>query len=199
MTGMAVRPASLLTVAEVPLAELSAMRLDGDVFSVDEAFCPIDEFEDAALRAAAIHRGLSARLIAERWSAAWVVGACPPPPRHTFCTRIQARVAHPTALQGAVREVAIDDDECLRVGALAVTTPLRTIADLLRFDDDGTDAGTARLTATVSALLAIGRLSVAECIASLEARPHLPFKRRAIDRLQAQPAVVQPDETRYTS
>ncbi|WP_157156071.1 hypothetical protein [Diaminobutyricimonas sp. LJ205] len=186
---MAIRQTVMLTVTDVPLAELSAMRLDGDLFAVDEAFSPIDEFDSPALRAAAIRRGLNERLIAERWSAAWVLGACAPPPRHTFCTRIEARVAHPTALQGAVREVAIEDDECLTIGGLAVTTPLRTIGDLVRFDHDSREA--ARVAATVTALLEIGELSVAECIASLERRPHLPFKRRAVQRLLA-----QPEETR---
>lgn len=195
MAGMATRQAAVLTVTDVPLAELTAMRLDGDLFAVDEAFSPIDEFESPALRAAAIGRGLSDRLIADRWSAAWVLGACPPPMRHTFCTRLEARVAHPTALQGAVREVAIADDECLRIGTLRITTPLRTIGDLVRFDD-ASEAGGFRVAATVGALLEIGGLSVAECIASLDRRPHLPFKRRAIDRLLALPAAAQPEETR---
>jgi hypothetical protein len=199
MAGMAIRQAVLLTVIDIPLAELTAMRLDGDLFAVDDAFSPIDEFESPALRAAAIGRGLNERLIAERWTAAWVLGACPPPARHTFCTRIEARVAHPTALQGGVREVAIEDDECLSIGPLMVTTPLRTIGDLVRFDHDTSDAG--RVPAAVTALLEIGTLTVAECIASLERRPHLPFKRRAVQLLLAQPSAAQqsaaqPDDTR---
>jgi hypothetical protein len=192
MVGMAMRQARLLTSTDIPLAELTAMRLDGDLFGVDEAFSPIDEFEGPALRAAAIRRGLNDRLIAERWSAAWVLGACPPPMRHTFCTRIEARVAHPTALQGAVREVAIEDDECVSIGALVVTTELRTIGDLARFDEESDPAGGIRLAAAIAALLEIGGLSVADCIAALDRRPHLPFKRRAIKRLLAQPAAVQP-------
>jgi hypothetical protein len=171
---------SLLTTDDLPLAELCAARLDGELYALDSCFCPIDEREFPALRANTIAAQWPFRLIAEQRSAAWVHGVTDfPPKRHDLCADISAR-ARPTNVHRAnVREVVIDASEITRIGHLDVTTPLRTMLDLARvsttFDDE------ERLMCI--GLMRIGGFTTAHCIEVLDGRRNLPNKKAAFERL----------------
>jgi hypothetical protein len=192
---MADRRVLVLSAREFPLGELCAMRLDGELFGVDDCFASLDEFESPALRAAAVAAGRHPRLIAEQWTAAWVWGAVPaPPPRHTFCVRLDARVARVTSTQMVVREVALEPAEESSIGQLRLTTPLRTATDLARWCQSGAGApGHAAVVAAIAALRRVGGLSLDHCLAELEKTPHLPHKKRAQELLRrsafSEPAV----------
>ncbi|WP_167045787.1 hypothetical protein [Salinibacterium sp. ZJ454] len=183
---MANRRVLVLSAREFPLSELCAMRLDGELFGIDDCFASLDEFESPALRAAAVASGRHPRLIAEQWTAAWVWGAVPAPPaRHTFCVRLDARVGRVTSTQTVVREVALDPAEESSIGPLRLTTPLRTVTDLGRWGEAG--AGSPEppvVVAAIAALRSIGGLSLARCLAELERTPHLPHKKRAQELLR---------------
>ncbi|MDM4763243.1 type IV toxin-antitoxin system AbiEi family antitoxin [Galbitalea sp. SE-J8] len=171
----------VLTTADLPLAELGASVLDGELFRFDAVFAPIDEFDRPAVRAASIVRVASPRHIAERHSAAWVLGALDDPPRrHELCASVAARTS--SAMPGVrVREVVIDEDDLVRVAGLGVTTPVRTVVDLAR-----TAAGfEAADRATCRRLLALGDADAEACRELIERRRNLPNKRQTWDRIRS--------------
>lgn len=177
---MSERLPSVLSTVDLPLPELLAARLDGEVFALDDCFCPVDEVEQPSHRARAVHMGLSGRVIAEQLSAAWVWGAADrPPPVHQLCVATDARVMHSPAPWVSVREVVIEPAEIALVAGLQVTTALRTAIDIarfsIRFDDRDEDA--------VVRLMMLGGFDAADCLAELNHRRNLPQKRQAVDRL----------------
>jgi len=172
----------VLSPRDLPLAELTAARLDGELYSLVDAFCPVDELETPALRARALLSGRSPRLIAELGTAAWVWGAMPVvPTAHEFCADLAARARLAPSSGVVVRELVLDPDDVVEFAGARVTTPLRTAVDLARFR-----AGFAEGDAdVVRALASIGRFDVDDCLALMERRRNLPAKRRAAQRLTA--------------
>jgi hypothetical protein len=172
------RLAPVLSALDLPVAELRAAELDGELFAIDGCWSPIDEPDRTSQRALALAVQLPDRVILERRSAAWVWGQLDTPPRpHDLCTAIGARVRTGAGWPPA-REVVIDDDETVLLSGIRVTTPLRTVVDLARFGPDFDEQLALRL-------LAFGRVTVADCIASMERRRNLPGKRLAVERLTA--------------
>lgn len=172
---------TILTTHDLPLAELCAMRLDGELVAVDQWFAPFDDFPSPTQRAAALAFGAGERLIAERRSAAWVWGGLDrPPASHEFCVAHNARVTRRPVPHVVVREVVLLDGDVIVVGGVGVTSPRRTIADLVRFCETWTDEDTE----TIRRLLDVGALSLLEALRELD-RHKLPHKKRAIERLRA--------------
>lgn len=168
----------VLSATDLPSPELQAARLDGELLQLGPAWAPIDEVISTRHRAAAVHAGLLDRLIVEQRSAAWVWGAAPSPPSHPqLCVAVGARVRLHHLLP--VREVVIDADEVAEVGGARVTTPLRTVIDLVRF---GGEFGELERRTAVTLLREHG-LSVQRCIEELDRRRNLPNRRRAHARL----------------
>ena len=173
------RLGDILTTRDLPATELSALRLDGLVFAVDGCFAPVDQVEQPRHRAAALAPLVGPRIIVERASAAWVWGAlASPPTRHTLCSSATARRRGTGPLRGAVREVAISPDEILLLAGVAVTSPLRTVVDLLRVEADFED-----WRAVCERLMAAGGLTTGALRDELALRPRLPHRRRAEERL----------------
>ncbi len=136
----------------------------------------MDEIEQPRHRAAAVHSGLSDRLIAEQLSAAWVWGALDaPPPHHQFCVAMGSRVSHSPARWMTLREVVIEEDEIAVLGGMMVTTPARTVVDLVR----------SSATFDAAEIAAVRRLAVPldEAAATIARRRNLPNKRVALHRL----------------
>ena len=180
-SGMASLPI-VLSAAEFPLAELGALRLDGDVYALGDGFCSLDEPEDPTLRARAVLGSRSGRLIAELGTAAWIWGASPTMPlAHELCAdhALRSRPAARSAL--AVREVRFDPSDVASLDGLRVTIPLRTAVDLARFRAEFTDAD-AYVTRELARL---GDFTLDDCIHLMDRRPNLLEKRRARIRLTA--------------
>ena len=176
------RLAPVLHAGDLPLAELCAARLDGELVRVDDAFTPVDVRDGPVARASAASRGWSTRLIAEQHTAAWIWGArLDPPARHQLCTTTGARARPAVPLRSVVREVSIDADEYGLVGALRVTRPVRTAVDIARFSP-GFAAEELRVIRSLASLAGFG---LAECRAALDRRRNLPAKRLAWSRLIA--------------
>ena len=174
------RLSSVLTALDLPLAELCAARLDGELYALDEAFAPIDSPEGPTERARSVAAYCHGRLIAEQSTAAWIWGARATPPRyHELCASLGARARPVFPLRTLVREVVIDESEFAIIGGVPVTTPLRTIVDLVRTRETFGDEDAA----VIGRLLSIGRTTVANCLTALESRQNLPNKRRARVRL----------------
>lgn len=182
--------APVLSRLDLPLAELSAARLDGELFGLADCYLPADLPEGAEVRAAALRAALPhERLIAEQQSAAWIWGvldAAPSP--HRFAAAIGARVGRRSSSWMRVREVVIADADRTEVAGLEVTTPLRTALDLLR----GAEFAAAERE-LVRALMAMGGFTADDCRAGIDARRNLPHKHEARARLDA---VTQPELTR---
>jgi hypothetical protein len=179
---MSLRLPLVLTELDLPLPELLAARLDGELFTVDDAFAPLDEIEQPAHRAHAILDAAPARFIAEQHSAAWVWGVLARPPRsHEFCVDIGARVSGATARIQRVREVVIEPHEIALFGSAKVTAPLRTVVDLARFSERFGETEER----AVRGLMTAAHLTVEECVDELNRRRNLPNKRQAAERIRS--------------
>lgn len=173
--------APVLRVGDLPLAELCAARLDGELVGVDECFSPIDVRPGPFTRARALTGLWSHRLIAEQRTAAWVWGATSDAPaRHQLCASIGARARASTPQRSVVREVVIDADEVAELQSVRVTAPLRTVTDLVRFSARFDDAEIQ----IVRQLLAVAGLTLDDCRDALDRRRNLPAKRLAWARLR---------------
>jgi hypothetical protein len=122
---------TLLDRNVVPLAELLAMCLDGHLYRVGDAFACADTPETPELRARSLLGSVPAGAVVEGGSAAWVHGTRgTPPPRLQIC-RLPGNRGKPVGSGVESRQRALHRDELTSVGALTVTAPLRTAADLM--------------------------------------------------------------------
>ena len=173
---------TLLSPGAFSLAELSALRLDGDLYALGDGFCLLDTPEDPTLRARSVLGMRSGRLIAELGTAAWIWGASPTMPRsHELCAdhALRSRPAARAAL--VVREVRFDPSDVTALDGWRVTIPLRTAVDLARFRPEFTDADAH----VCRELARIGGFSIQDCVDLMDRRPNLLEKRRARIRLTA--------------
>lgn len=176
----------LLDTDDLPLAELCAARLDGELMRIGAGWCPIDEPDLPSLRAAAVGPRGQAPLIIARRSAAWVHGALPRPPAVAeYCVPHESRVAARNDPLTVVREVTITESDVVEYGGYRCTTVERTVFDLVR-DVAADDAATVT---TVRALLAahpwVGG-PVHRRVASAHRLPHRALAlRRLADALPA--------------
>lgn len=145
----------VLTVNDLPLAELHGARLDGQVFQIVDAWCVIDEIDGCSNRAIAASRLVPPRAIAEQLTAAWIYGAAPEPRRHQFCVLIGARTTALRSPRVHVREIVRSPDDVRTISGVRVTTPLRTAVDLARYMPESTSA--SELAALLARLLHYGR------------------------------------------
>ena len=114
-------------------AELTAARLDGDLVEVGEAFMPADAVETRELRAASFRSIGGPERAVTHASAAWVHGAIPDPPLiHTLQRAGRRRAAFPVDARIRVRDVALPAGDVELISGVAVTTPVRTLVDLVR-------------------------------------------------------------------
>ena len=118
------------------LAELTAARLDGDVVGLGEAFAPADLVETAALRAASLTSLIAGMRDAAfaGMSAAWIHGAGDAAPEtHELQSASGRRLRAPATRRIIVHDPILDPADMRRLGGIAVTTPERTLIDLLRW------------------------------------------------------------------
>ena len=171
----------VLGTDHLPLAELCAARLDGELFAIDQGWAPIDEPDLPAFRAMVTSLRAPRSLIIERLSAAWVHGALGAPPTVAqFCVPLDARIAVLDRPRTLVREVRIGDDEIVRFGELRCTSPIRTAFDLLR--DPSLDEG---VVVGVVAALQVERPALATALHErLDAAVRMPHKAAARRRLE---------------
>ncbi len=170
----------VLTPVDLPLAELAAARLDGQLFRLGDGFAPIDTPDSAAHRAASLRPGLHERIIAEQHTAAWIWGAIDRMPRPArYAVAIGARVGRVLGGGVLVREVVIASADTTILAGLAVTTPVRTALDLVRSPRFGPPE-----EHLVLELARRGDFSIADLRTAIEARRNLPHKHEAERRLR---------------
>ena len=173
---------SVISGLDLPIAELSAARLDGELYAVDDGYSPIDVPCGPHERAASIAAYCQGRLMAEQRTAAWIWGAIDrAPARLELCASLGARARPAFPIRTSVREVVIDANEFVVIGGIPVTSPLRTIIDLARFSEHFG----AEESAAVARLAGAFGITWERCRREMDARTNLPNKRRAILRLAA--------------
>ena len=189
--GPMVRLPAVLGTDDLPLAELCAARIDGELVRIGAGWCPVDEPDLPSLRAAAVAPRLSPPLIVERRSAAWVHGALPAPPAVAeCCVPHETRVAARNDPSCTIREVAIAEAEVVEIGGVRCTTLDRTVFDLVR-DPAADDRSTVEI---VRALIAIDPGAAERVGDRIGSTTRLPHKSLAMGRLAA--ARAQPSLTR---
>ncbi|MET0589848.1 MAG: hypothetical protein ABWZ77_01610 [Naasia sp.] len=124
---------NLLDASDLPLTELSALRLDGEVFGLGDGFRPVDSPDDIRARALSLRRLLDGGRIAHRETAAWILGVLAAPPRPVpFCVHA-GRSKGIDPLHGSILSEAILRAEEIRESdGVRWTSPLRTAVDLIR-------------------------------------------------------------------
>ena len=183
----------LLTSVVLPRAELSAARLDGELFPVDDGWVCADEPDSPELRARALGALLprsvaSGRLVMIGLTAAWLHGATDaPPPRHEVCSRSDERAGVRLPHRFVLRELSLADEEECRIGPLRVTTPARTAFDIGRREPLG-----QRDLLVLQALVLRYRIVPSDLV-GVRATP-LPGRRRSLDLIAA--VAAQPPLTR---
>lgn len=188
--GVMSRLPAVLGTDDLPLAELCAARIDGELFAIDEGWAPIDEPDLPSLRAAVVALRVSRSLIIERLSAAWVHDAVDSPPRTAqFCVPHGARIAAIADRRVAIREVVIADDEFIVLGGVRCTTPARTAFDLLR-ETSLPDADSERI---VTRLLTSRPRLEAQVRERFDRARRMPHRARALVRLDHAVEAVLPD------
>lgn len=160
-------------------AELSAARLDGHLVELGDAYIPADAVETPALRAGSLRGILGDTLAATHVTAAWIHGAIHEPPTlHTVQRAVTRRLHAVLALRLVYRDLTVALDDLVLLGGVWVTSPTRTLADLVRVDDDE----------HVRAAHVLAREQPGTCadaIAWLEAHRGLPHKHAGIATLRS--------------
>jgi hypothetical protein len=174
---------SLLSTLELPDPELRAAQLDGELFPLGDGWHVLDSPETVGSRALAVQLIAFPGAIAERLTAAWILGAIDAPPtRHHLAMNIAARTRVSPSVRFQLREVVIRSEETLSAAGLKVTTPMRTIHDLARC----ASVAPPLRSVALRNLMRIGRLTPDECIRTILRRSKLPGKRAAIERIRAE-------------
>ncbi|MDP3949857.1 SAM-dependent methyltransferase [Microbacterium sp.] len=121
------RPGALLSQQE-----LGAARLDGLLVEVGEGYMPADLPEDAGARAAAVSPILSPGYAASGPTAAWVHGVGDTPPaRHHTQRAVDHRPRIDQRRDVIAHEGRVPHSDLIVIGEIPVTTPLRTLTDLV--------------------------------------------------------------------
>lgn len=188
------RLATLLDAHDLPVAELSALRLDGQTYAIDEQFSPIDQPECEAQRCAAFAALAPAGAVAEADSAFWIYGIrSDPPARHTAVVPLTASTPAPLGGRMHLRQVSLPACDIRAVGPGLVLTPLRLLLDLARLSEEWSNLQQNR----AAALIRLGGIRPSSWLCRLNEPHHLPFKQRAMIRIAgAQALVAQPAVTR---
>lgn len=175
------RLSTVLSAADLPLAELCAARLDGELFVVDECFAFGDLPVGPAERGQALAAIRPGRGIADHDSAAWLHGALDRSPTvHTFALSTAKRSYVAPSIRLRMHEVVLPSSDVLHIGGCDVTTPLRTLTDLAR-----TRASWAEQDAdTLLRLAAIAGSGQPAILRYLADAPRLPGKKLARHRIR---------------
>ncbi|WP_209560819.1 type IV toxin-antitoxin system AbiEi family antitoxin [Frigoribacterium sp. PvP032] len=169
----------LLTARDLPEVELQAAALDGHVCRVADSWASIVDPDDAWRRAEALAEALGPIVVGARGTAAWIWGARAAAPRRLEAVVPSSARHHVDRADLTVGEVLIDDDEITQLGRVRVTSPTRTVLDLLRADDWSGDA--ERLVRT---LLVDHHVDPRQVAALVRRHGRLPGRRRAANRLR---------------
>ncbi|MDN3494313.1 hypothetical protein QL996_00040 [Planococcus sp. APC 4015] len=135
-----------------------------------DAYIPADAVETAALRAGSLRGLLGDTLAATHLTAAWIHGPMlNPPAQHTVQRAVRRRLHAVHNMRLVYRDPVVEIDDLELIGGVWVTTPARTLGDLVRVDDDAHAEAARAFARDVPA-------ACADAIAWLESHPGIPRK-----------------------
>lgn len=118
-------------------AELSAMRLDGVLFSLRGSYLAVDEPDVLSTRVRIARGDAPPHLLLDRISAAWVWQAVALPPRAAeYCVDMAHRSSKIEPGTWRVRHVKLRPGEIVRTASGGLISPWRTVLHLLRWPPD---------------------------------------------------------------
>lgn len=159
-------------------SELSALRLDGELTPHYEFWEHIDDWRSRSFQVLSkeIHP-----LVLTSESAAWALGVIPSPQSHTASTITVHRIRQPRNPEVKIEQRNLTTSEFWSEGMFGVTTPMRTITDLLR-------SGILTSTQSVDISRIVQQhffLEIEEIISGLKEMVSYPNVRNAILRAQS--------------
>lgn len=158
-------------------AELSALRLDGDAFSLYRSTLLCDEPDVVSTRVALARGDASARLVIDRLSAAWVWHAlAAPPTTPMLCSDIRARTTKQIG-EAVLRTYRFTDDDIVQTSAGPVLSRWRTLLHVIRWDAPAHPD-------VVSALAASMGFELPELESVISERVHPTAQRRYLEPLR---------------
>jgi hypothetical protein len=162
-------------IGQLPLAVLCALRLDGEILNQTTLF---DTTIEWPRRCNYILENELHPLVLTGLSAAWAFGLSEEPRKHTASTITNKRIKIARKNFLKVEQRTLTDGDFWLKGDNGVTTPLRTLLDLLRTQrkDEG-------LQGTCTNIMANFNITVEEILYELDKRKSLPFKKQAKDRV----------------
>ncbi|KQR54508.1 hypothetical protein ASF88_06930 [Leifsonia sp. Leaf336] len=120
----------LIDRSVLPLAELFALVLDGQLYRVGDGFATPDTPDTPELRAHAFGMLRPGRLVADRGTAAWIHGTrATPPARPQVCIERASRGRVPIGFDAHQHALAAGDT--IELAGARLTAPLRTALDLV--------------------------------------------------------------------
>ena len=165
--------------SRMSLPEWQSAVLDGEAVAIGGGFVCIDEPVGAQDRAVSLAIGLrGSRAVVSDRSAAWVWGWGESRSVVDTCVPITARVASPERRRRHAREAVIEPHEIIEIGGVRVTSPLRTVIDLVRHDHDD------EVITLVVAALDAGDVAAGDVTSELGRRPGISHLRRARARVE---------------
>ena len=160
-------------------AERWALVRDGHAVVTQGIVCLVDSLPGPSLR-------LNAHLVTDlkdavaiELSALWVHGAADRPPRELAIAGLDGARLYVDAPHSRVRELNIRRADCTQFDNKLVTSPERTAADIARYSPDDAFA-----VQQLIALRNVTTYSTEEALAIVGRTTHLPFARRARERLR---------------
>lgn len=164
------------------LPELSAARLDGDVVEIGDAYIPADLLESPDVRASSVAGFVQEGTAASGPTAAWIHGAGDAPPSVHHVQRARVRRVRPRpSLRVVFHDTALDAEDLMQLGGIAVAAPSRTMLDLVLALHRDADAlsWVESLAEAIPTVLAETR----NALESLERVPGTRIGREVLDRL----------------
>lgn len=151
---------------------------------------PADAVETAEMRAASLRSILGGDLAATHETAAWVHGALATAPLRHRVQRCTSRRTSPV-LDPRVhyRDMPLPETDIMRIGRVAVTTPVRTLTDLVR--ESVAEGPDAVLGTAVDGLLAADPTLSGRGVDALARGPAVHHRRAAMERLDALGAALR--------
>lgn len=172
-------------------AEISALRLDGELSHNHELWDEIQSWETRSFRVLGKEKHPA---VLTGLSAAWALGVGDEPLNHcasTITTRRIRRAENPVL---KIEERSLDASEIWRDNNVGVTSPLRTITDVLK---------TERITTEQwhyipYELMNLHSITIEQVIASIESMNYVPHKQRALHRAYQLKTSLQKHDKRHT-
>lgn len=162
-------------------AVLSSEVLRGTLVSCGPGYRLAAWPDTPRVRAHALAPWLATPYLAVGPTAAWIWGACRDPGRPLHVATVDGRRApRHIGTDRTVRQLRLQEKDVVELGLVTVTTPLRTVFDLLRAPGEFGAPGRITCRILLSHIPAGG-----ESLRERLARGGRPFRRVALDRLSA--------------